>query len=593
MSGKPVGVAERLQSQYLKRHLRPVLRSPSLRRLSASTAFEVLTMTNLRQGRWLQVFCDLCSAKSSVAAAVLAGALLLPGTGVAAPNSRARHPLPTPLHVSHVTESGSHAAGKKHKGTLKSRTGAEAEGTGHKRGSGSGQSGKKGSKGRGRRAEPVEDPVPMFRAQRDGRRNGHAATHAGISTARSRRHGGYVIGPAPLVSSLRHGHGPLRGTTHLHERPEYAENAPAPIVRNPGRRAPLVEDRKFNQEPGNVGSAAGPSEGYAEGVSRPEDDERLPRVRGAAGGAESSTEAAASAAPAASVSAGPPRGANLPSRQPQVVQGFGGEVAVPSAASPDRPGGTRRRNHPSTWGPEPAALNAEPLEERETITEAAMSPAVLPELYDRSGRLVMRAPLKGSHDVLVHQNVMADNDGLERIQTDADLERLRAAHLLVSLPASESLHVNEDLPANRRVARPWTAMFAADIGRAFYARFREPIYLTSAARTVQYQARLQTVNGNAAGLWGDTASPHLTGQAVDLAKRGMSGAELAWMRGYLLPLMQSGKIDVEEEFHQACFHVSVYKSYAAGRRVLQHEVAQVHTAVVPVQAPADTANPDQ
>ena len=199
----------------------------------------------------------------------------------------------------------------------------------------------------------------------------------------------------------------------------------------------------------------------------------------------------------------------------------------------------------------------------------------------------MRAPLKGSHDVLVHQNVMADNDGLERIQNDADLERLRAAHLLVTLPASESLVVNADLPANRRVARPWTAMFAGDLGRAFYAQFHEPIYLTSAVRTVQYQARLQMVNGNAAGLWGDTASPHLTGQAVDLAKRGMSNAELAWMRGYLLPLMQAGKIDVEEEFHQACFHVSVYRSYAAGRRVLQHEVAQVHAG-----GPAQVVAPD-
>ena len=204
----------------------------------------------------------------------------------------------------------------------------------------------------------------------------------------------------------------------------------------------------------------------------------------------------------------------------------------------------------------------------------------------------MRAPLKGSHDVLVHQNVMADNDGLERIQTDADLERLRAAHLLVALPASESLHVNEDLPANRRVARPWTAMFAADIGRAFYTRFHEPIYLTSAVRTVNYQAHLQLVNGNAAGLWGDTASPHLTGQAVDLAKRGMSSAELAWMRGYLLPLMQAGKIDVEEEFHQACFHVSVYRSYAAGRRVLQHEVAQVHPAPQAVPAGTDAGSAD-
>jgi hypothetical protein len=33
------------------------------------------------------------------------------------------------------------------------------------------------------------------------------------------------------------------------------------------------------------------------------------------------------------------------------------------------------------------------------------------------------------------------------------------------------------------------------------------------------------------------------------------------MRSRLLPLEEAGKIDVEEEFQQACFHITVYKSY--------------------------------
>jgi hypothetical protein len=33
------------------------------------------------------------------------------------------------------------------------------------------------------------------------------------------------------------------------------------------------------------------------------------------------------------------------------------------------------------------------------------------------------------------------------------------------------------------------------------------------------------------------------------------------MRTYLQPLIDQGKIDVEEEFQQACFHISVYKSF--------------------------------
>jgi hypothetical protein len=37
------------------------------------------------------------------------------------------------------------------------------------------------------------------------------------------------------------------------------------------------------------------------------------------------------------------------------------------------------------------------------------------------------------------------------------------------------------------------------------------------------------------------------------------------MRAYLLPLQTAGKIDVEEEFQQSCFHISVYRSYMAPR----------------------------
>jgi hypothetical protein len=37
---------------------------------------------------------------------------------------------------------------------------------------------------------------------------------------------------------------------------------------------------------------------------------------------------------------------------------------------------------------------------------------------------------------------------------------------------------------------------------------------------------------------------------------------MAWMRQRLLALQSAGKIDVEEEFRQACFHITVYKGYA-------------------------------
>ncbi|HVG26112.1 MAG TPA: DUF5715 family protein [Acidobacteriaceae bacterium] len=208
------------------------------------------------------------------------------------------------------------------------------------------------------------------------------------------------------------------------------------------------------------------------------------------------------------------------------------------------------------------------------LAEEAVQPRVLP-LYTRTGHLVVPPPLRGSREVLVHQNQMADAAGLERIHDDDELDQLRATRRLVLLADSASLHVNPELPEIRRYARPWTAHFAADIGRAYYAHFGEPLELNSAVRTISYQLRLQRVNGNAAAITGETASPHLTGQAIDFGKRGMSVAEIAWMRAYLLPLMQTGSIDVEEEFQQACFHISVYRSYLEPVRRI--EVAQAGT----------------
>jgi hypothetical protein len=194
--------------------------------------------------------------------------------------------------------------------------------------------------------------------------------------------------------------------------------------------------------------------------------------------------------------------------------------------------------------------------------DSAAAPEILPSLYDERGRLVVPPALRGSHEILVHQNTMANQDGLRRILDDDDLLDARNQGLLVALPASDTLRIDERLPYNRRYARPWTAHFLAVIARAYYMHFHQPLQVNSAVRTVAFQQRLMRTNGNAAPFEGDTASPHLTGQAVDIAKRGLSTTQIAWMRGYLLPLMQSGKIDVEEEFQQACFHISVYRSYA-------------------------------
>jgi hypothetical protein len=193
--------------------------------------------------------------------------------------------------------------------------------------------------------------------------------------------------------------------------------------------------------------------------------------------------------------------------------------------------------------------------------EVAATPVILPTLYNKRGRLIVPPPLKGSHEILVHQNQIADRDGLDRIQNDEDLLNMRNERLLVSLPENNALEIDERLPTNRRYCRPWTAQFLATLARAHYAQFHSPLQVNSAVRTVEFQQHLVHINGNAAPAEGDTASPHLTGQAIDIAKHGLSLTEIAWLRGYLLPLVQEGKVDVEEEFQQACFHISVYRMY--------------------------------
>lgn len=212
------------------------------------------------------------------------------------------------------------------------------------------------------------------------------------------------------------------------------------------------------------------------------------------------------------------------------------------------------------------------LSSLKSIEQEAGTPVLLPNLrvvslYDSRGRLIIPPPLYGSHEILIRQNQMAERDGLDRVRNDAGLEQLLREKKLVALPASEMLEVDDRLPSNRRYSRPWTAAFLSVLSRDYYANFHEPLQVTSAVRTVEVQRRLERTNGNAAPSSGEIASPHLTGQAIDIAKHGLTMTQIAWLRTYLHPFIGDGKIDVEEEFRQACFHISVYRNYLPVPRV--------------------------
>lgn len=199
-----------------------------------------------------------------------------------------------------------------------------------------------------------------------------------------------------------------------------------------------------------------------------------------------------------------------------------------------------------------------------------------------------RISLRGSLASLQRQNATLEAEGMERILDEDDLNSRIAHHLLTPVPASANLLVNPSLPENRRYCRSWTARFLTDLAKAHAAAFHRPFQVNSAVRTVEYQKRLMRTNGNAASAEGEIVSPHLTGATIDIGKQGMTRVELNWMRRTLFALQNAGKIDVEEEFEQACFHITVYKTYTVAHPAKKLAQPAVRDASVPAKplAPA-------
>jgi hypothetical protein len=247
------------------------------------------------------------------------------------------------------------------------------------------------------------------------------------------------------------------------------------------------------------------------------------------------------------------------------------------------------RNRPA----KKAVLEAVPRTLPETDTPPDPPAAVESSSLGKT-RIAMPPPLRGSYESLVRQNERSEEaDGLERIEDDDDLADRIASGMLVPVPVSSALNVNGNLPENRRYCRPWTASFLSDLARAHAAQFHSPLLVTSAVRTVEYQKQLERTNGNAAAAEGDIASPHLTGGTIDIAKQGLSRQQIAWMRARLLPLQEAGKIDVEEEFHQSCFHITVYKSYVPPKTELTEPVEATATKAKPAQVQTGKSSPKQ
>ncbi|HEX3891453.1 MAG TPA: DUF5715 family protein [Terracidiphilus sp.] len=216
----------------------------------------------------------------------------------------------------------------------------------------------------------------------------------------------------------------------------------------------------------------------------------------------------------------------------------------------------------------------------------AMLHGVAPDPF-LNKNIVKMAPLRGSLESLIRQNEKTNADNLERIENDTDLQARISNGQLVRVPESSGLAVNPALPDDRRYCRPWTATFLKDLSQAHETQFHHSFEVSSAVRTVEYQKHLMRTNGNAAPAEGDVASPHLTGATIDIAKRGLTRSELYWMRNRLQALQDQGKIDVEEEFRQSCFHITVYKSYVGAGPARKPNPHTVGAPADDQDAPAD------
>jgi hypothetical protein len=174
--------------------------------------------------------------------------------------------------------------------------------------------------------------------------------------------------------------------------------------------------------------------------------------------------------------------------------------------------------------------------------------------------------LKGSHETLLRENAMIDEAGIPRIEDDDQLDALIENEELVRIPETDALRLNPGLLPDRKYARPVVIDFLGDLTTAYYERFRQPLTITSAVRTVPQQRKLRRHNRNAAPENGEAASSHLSGLTVDLGKRGLTKQQHDWLEQYLKNLKDQNVIEPLEEHRQACFHVMVFQQYADWRQ---------------------------
>ena len=177
-------------------------------------------------------------------------------------------------------------------------------------------------------------------------------------------------------------------------------------------------------------------------------------------------------------------------------------------------------------------------------------------------RVAWNPVLRGSTDSMLRQNEEIDRLQLPRIADNEQLLELERTQELVPIQESRALRINPGLQADKKFCRPWCNQFLQDMSEAYYKEFRVPLQVNSAVRTMEQQLKLRRHNRNAAPEIGELASSHLAGTTVDLARRGLTPTQHAWIEGYLKNLRDQGLVEAAEERSTWCFHVMVSNRYA-------------------------------
>lgn len=159
------------------------------------------------------------------------------------------------------------------------------------------------------------------------------------------------------------------------------------------------------------------------------------------------------------------------------------------------------------------------------------------------------------------QNLRANQYDLSRLRDLEMVREFREQGLLVPVHSRMPYYYIHSVPADYRYLRPWSKLFLDRLSREYYARFRQPLRITSMLRTVHRQERLTRWNPNAADATGADRSSHLTGATLDISKHGMSARGQNWLRNVLVQLKRGGYLYAIEEFQEPCFHVMVFPTY--------------------------------